>query len=162
MNHWMNGKCRSKFVILMMHCLELAPTTVLFFAPPYYPAVNSTENELVQEKIKFTQETLSEKFGVHAEQVHYFNGISDLSYVNYSASDSGWQAYRNNTPVWGSVYSIPFEEMQTLQSPVINIGPFGKDAHKLTERLHKKSAFIYTPYVLKEVISSLFTKEVNV
>ncbi|MEI3613429.1 M20/M25/M40 family metallo-hydrolase [Pseudogracilibacillus sp. SO30301A] len=29
---------------LMLHCSELAPATVLFFAPPYYPAVNSSEN----------------------------------------------------------------------------------------------------------------------
>lgn len=144
---------------LMLHCPELAPATVLFFAPPYYPAVNSTENELVQEKIKLTQEVLTEEFGVKAKQIHYFNGISDLSYVNYNVADSGWQAYRNNTPVFGDVYSIPFEEMQTLQSPVINIGPFGKDPHKLTERLHKNSAFVYTPHVLKEVISSLSQKK---
>ncbi|MEI3613428.1 hypothetical protein [Pseudogracilibacillus sp. SO30301A] len=99
---------------------------------------------------------------MQAKQIHYFNGISDLSYVNYNGTDNGWQAYRNNIPVWGDVYSIPFEEMQTLQAPVINIGPFGKDAHKLSERIHKNSAFLYTPYVLKEVISSLFSKEVNV
>lgn len=49
------------------------------------------------------------------------------------------------------------EEMQTLQSTVINIGPFGKDTHKLLERLHKNGAFVYTPYVLEEVIYSLFS-----
>lgn len=145
--------------VLMMNCPELAPATVLFYAPPYYPAVNSTENELVQQTIDFTINTLANEFNVNAKQVHYFNGISDLSYVNYSAEDDGWVAYRNNTPVWGDVYSIPFEAMQTLQSPVINIGPFGKDAHKMTERLHKDSAFIYTPFVLRKVIKQLINEK---
>lgn len=143
---------------LMLHCQELAPATIIFFAPPYYPAINSTEDLLVQELIELTQRTLLEEFNVEAKQVHYFNGISDLSYVNYDKHDSGWKAYMNNTPVWGDVYSIPFEGMQKLQAPVLNIGPFGKDAHKLTERLHKKSAFVYTPYVLQKVIEKLYIK----
>jgi len=147
--------------VLMLNCPELAPATILFYAPPYYPAVNSTENELVQETIDFTINSLAEEFDVKAKQVHYFNGISDLSYVNYNADDTGWTSYRNNTPVWGNTYSIPFEDMQKLQSPVINIGPFGKDAHKLTERLHKESAFVQTPYVLKKVIKKLTRDKVE-
>jgi len=146
---------------LMFHAQELSPAVILFFAPPYYPAVNASDNTLVQDIIKFAQETLQENFHVEAKNIHYFNGISDLSYVNYSAEDNGWQAYRDNTPVWGNVYSIPFEEMQTLKAPVVNIGPFGKDAHKLTERLHKNSAFVHTPYVLRQIVASMFCEEAN-
>ncbi|WP_353056519.1 M20/M25/M40 family metallo-hydrolase [Sporosarcina luteola] len=142
---------------LLLHCQELAPAVILFYAPPYYPAVNSSDNELVREKISLVQKILLEEFHVEAKQVHYFNGISDLSYVNYDATDSGWQSYKENTPVWGRTYSIPFKEMQQLQAPVLNIGPYGKDAHKLTERLHKKSAFHYTPRVLGKVIKSMFS-----
>ena len=141
---------------LLLHCQELSPAVVLFYAPPYYPAVNSSDNKLVQEKVALAQKILHDEFRVEAKQVHYFNGISDLSYVNYDAADAGWQSYKQNTPVWGETYSIPFTEMQQLQAPVLNIGPFGKDAHKLTERLHKKSAFIYTPRVLEKVIESMF------
>lgn len=140
---------------LMLSCQELAPATVIFYAPPYYPAINSSEDPLVKELIELTKTTLKD-FDVEAKQIHYFNGISDLSYVNYDQHDSGWKSYVKNTPVWGDVYDIPFEEMQQLQAPVLNIGPFGKDAHKLTERLHKKSAFVYTPTVLEKVIERLF------
>lgn len=146
---------------LIAHCQELAPATVLFYAPPYYPAINSSKNELVQEKVKFAREILQKEFNVEAKQIHYFNGISDLSYVNYNKDDIGWKAYKHNTPVWGDVYSVPFEEMQQLQAPVLNIGPFGKDAHKLTERLHKNSAFVQTPYVLKKTIQSMFVHSYN-
>ncbi len=143
---------------LLLNCQELAPATILFYAPPYYPAINSSDHPLVKELMELTQQTLLTEYNVEPKQVHYFNGISDLSYVNYDKQDSGWKTYVDNTPVWGETYSIPFEGMQALQAPVLNIGPFGKDAHKLTERLYKKSAFIYTPYVLKKVIETLFMK----
>lgn len=140
---------------LMTYCQELAPAVVLFFAPPYYPAINSSEDPLVIEKIAETQQLLENKFHVKAKQIHYFNGISDLSYVNYDQDDIGWKEFNRNLPVWEGVYSIPFEQMQQLQAPVLNIGPFGKDAHKFTERLHKASAFEQTPYVLREIIKSM-------
>ncbi|MBY7144515.1 M20/M25/M40 family metallo-hydrolase [Virgibacillus sp. NKC19-3] len=143
---------------LMAHCQELAPATILFYAPPYYPAINSTEDSLVQDKISLTRQALQNEFGVKAKQIHYFNGISDLSYVNYDKHDVGWKAYQNNSPVWNYLYTIPFKKMQELQAPVLNIGPFGKDAHKLTERLHKKSAFVQTPLVLRKVLESMFEK----
>lgn len=137
---------------LMSLCQELAPATVLFFAPPYYPAINSSEDPLVKSLIAEAQTLFKDNFDVEPKQVHYFNGISDLSYVNYDQDDIGWKDFKNNLPVWEGVYSIPFEEMQQLQAPVLNIGPYGKDAHKLTERLHKKSAFEQTPFVLKSII----------
>ena len=146
--------------VLMSQCQDLGPTVVLFFAPPYYPAINSSENTLVQEKIQETQAILRDNFQVEAKQVHYFNGISDLSYVNYDRNDTGWKAFKYNLPVWEDVYSIPFEEMQELQAPVLNIGPFGKDAHKLTERLHKASAFEQTPLVLRTIITSMCKQSV--
>ncbi len=141
---------------LMSYCQELVPATVLLFAPPYYPAVNNSEDMLIKEKIELTQAVLKEKFSIDAKQVHYFNGISDLSYVNYADHDDGWKAYKEHTPTWGDVYSIPFEGMQQLQAPVLNVGPFGKDAHQLTERLHKESAFVQTPYVLRKIVESMF------
>lgn len=140
---------------LMAHCQELAPAVVLFFAPPYYPAINSSDNPLTQAKIAEAMNLFKQKFNISPKQIHYFNGISDLSYVNYDQDDIGWKDFNHNLPVWEGVYSIPFEEMQQLQAPVLNIGPFGKDAHKLTERLHKASAFEQTPYVLREIIKSM-------
>lgn len=140
---------------LIAHCQELAPAVVLFFAPPYYPAINSSEDPFIKDKIEEATDIFKREFNVSPKQIHYFNGISDLSYVNYDKDDIGWKDFNNNLPVCEDVYSIPFEEMQQLQAPVLNIGPFGKDAHKLTERLHKESAFKQTPYVLREIIKSM-------
>jgi arginine utilization protein RocB len=140
---------------LMIQCQELSPAIVLLFAPPYYPAVNSTGNNLVQRCVEFVKQKGAEQFGLPVKQVHYFNGISDLSYVNYQDSDEGWSIFKDNTPVWGTSYSIPFDAMLQLQAPVLNVGPFGRDAHKRTERLHKKSAFVEVPAFIEGLIKNI-------
>ena len=140
---------------LMVQCKELAPAMILLYAPPYYPPVNSSDHELVNQCVDFVKEQGRRKYQLPVQQIHYFNGISDLSYVNYNDSQDGWTTFVANTPVWGTCYSIPFEEMKALQAPVLNIGPFGKDAHKKTERLHIKSAFEVVPDLVESLIKMM-------
>ncbi|GLC87443.1 M20/M25/M40 family metallo-hydrolase [Lysinibacillus piscis] len=139
---------------LMIRCQELAPATVLLYAPPYYPAINASGHPVVQQAITLMQD-MAKTFHNEVEQIHYFNGICDLSYVNYSDGESGWIAFEKNTPVWGETYSIPFDAMTALQGPVLNVGPFGKDPHQKTERLHVDSAFTEMPVMLEALIKSL-------
>ncbi|PAV28400.1 amino acid degradation protein [Virgibacillus profundi] len=143
--------------ILMTNCQELGPTMILLFAPPYYPAVNASDNPAVIEAVDLVKKIGSEKFDLDVHQIHYFNGISDLSYVSYMDDKQEWDSYERNTPVWGETYSIPFADMQKLNAPVLNIGPFGKDAHKRTERLHMESAFHQVPVMLESLVRSMFS-----
>jgi arginine utilization protein RocB len=140
---------------LMIQCQELAPAMVLLYAPPYYPAVNSSDDELVTKCVEYVKKRGRENFDLPVQQIHYFNGISDLSYVNYQDEQEGWTAFKSNTPVWGDGYSVPFDAMKKLNAPVLNVGPFGKDAHKRTERLHIKSAFEIVPTLVEEMIKEL-------
>lgn len=140
---------------LMIGCQELTPAIVLLFAPPFYPAVNSSEETVTNEAIELLED-MGEHYGIDLKPIHYFNGICDLSYVSYQGTDEGWVSYEKNLPVWGTDYYIPFESMQQLQAPVLNVGPFGKDPHQMTERLHKQSAFQHTPAMLERLISQLF------
>lgn len=140
---------------LMIQCQELAPATVLLFAPPYYPAVNTSGDPLIKASVELIKKEAS-KFDLEVEQIHYFNGICDLSYVNYEGDGDGWVAFEKNTPVWGDTYSIPFAEMAELKAPVFNVGPLGKDAHQRTERLHVDSAFIEMPQMIEKLLRSLF------
>lgn len=145
---------------LLIQCQELAPATVLLFAPPYYPAVNSSDDPLVVESIALMQKT-AKQFDVTLDQIHYFNGICDLSYVKYSDYTNSWTAFERNTPVYGDTYWIPFEDMQALDAPVLNVGPFGKDAHQKTERLHVDSAFKEMPVLLETLVKSIMDRPVN-
>lgn len=140
---------------LMIHCQELAPATVLLYAPPYYPAVNTSNDPLVIKSVELMKKTALD-FDNKIDQIHYFNGICDLSYVNYDDNANGWAAFERNTPVWGDTYSIPFADMAKLKAPVLNVGPFGKDAHQRTERLHVDSAFVEMPVMLETLIKSMY------
>lgn len=142
---------------LMEECRELAPVAINYFAPPYYPPVSNTADGLIQNIAAFTETELN-KNNIDVNVINYFNGISDLSYVAYQGDDESWKTYESNTPVWGETYTIPFKDMETLNTPFINIGPFGKDPHKLTERLNKESAFKMTPFVLQKVILKFFSQ----
>ncbi|KGR78971.1 M20/M25/M40 family metallo-hydrolase [Ureibacillus manganicus] len=145
---------------LLIRCNELAPAIILLFAPPYYPAVNSSDDPLIEETVQLVTDSASKEFGMQVNQIHYFNGLCDLSYVNYQDESDGWTTFEQNTPTWGAVYNIPFQEMSELQTPVLNIGPFGKDAHQSTERVSIESAFVQTPMLIERVIKSLFASKV--
>ena len=144
---------------LMIYCQELAPAIIILFAPPYYPAVSSTGNALVEACTDFVRQRALEEFNLSIDRIHYFNGLCDLSYVNYQGTNAGWITYEENTPVWGDSYSIPFAEMQQLGAPVLNIGPFGKDAHKRTERLHIRNAFEIIPSILDEMVQMIWQQQ---
>ena len=62
---------------------------------------------------------------------------------------------KNNMPGFGSKYKLPIEDMQKLNLPVVNIGPFGKDAHRFTERLEKDYSFNVAPKLVYETIVKL-------
>lgn len=137
---------------LMIQCQELAPAIIVLLAPPYYPPVNSSGNELVENCTSFIKNVACKKFNLDVKRIHYFNGICDLSYLNYSGMAEGWNAFEENTPVWGDGYTLPFQEMQRLNAPVLNVGPFGHDAHKRTERLNIKNAFEEFPVIMEDLI----------
>lgn len=142
--------------MLLNICPEVGPAAVCLFAPPYYPAVNSSEDPLI---IKLIEKLLdrSTAFDRNLIHRHYFNGISDLSYVN-EASDSNAEMIAKNMPVWGKGYTIPFDAMTQLHAPVMNIGSFGKDPHLRSERLHKQSAFLDTPELIRTVIQQIINE----
>lgn len=140
---------------LMIQCQELAPATILLYAPPYYPAVNTSNDPLIIESVELMKKVAG-TFNTEVSQIHYFNGICDLSYVNYEDDSNGWTAFERNTPVWGDTYSIPFDDMNQLKAPVFNVGPFGKDAHQRTERLHIENAFVQMPVMLETLIKSMY------
>ncbi|ARJ50537.1 M20/M25/M40 family metallo-hydrolase [Staphylococcus lutrae] len=146
------------FVIdeLMQHCNALGPTVVTFFAPPYYPATNASYHPRIESMNARLQSVAMTQFNRVSTRIHYFNGISDLSYVSPSPNGSGFDAFRDNTPVFGRTYHIPFDAIEQIQAPFLNCGPIGKDAHKITERIHQKSAFEELPVLLVDLIQHHF------
>ncbi|ARU63179.1 hypothetical protein CBW65_21020 [Tumebacillus avium] len=122
-------------------CKELAPMIVVFFTPSFYPAVSSRRHCLVQDVVADVIKRAEDTYGIELEQVHFFPGICDLSYVGLPVPPDAMRPMTANMPLWEKGYQLPLDEMKRLDVPVLNIGPVGKDAHKWTERLELSYSF---------------------
>ncbi|ADI00402.1 M20/M25/M40 family metallo-hydrolase [Salisediminibacterium selenitireducens] len=150
-------RCMKQTEWLISLCPELGPVAVCLYVPPYYPAVNSSDSPLIQR----IQRAVYEAGETNARPLthrHYFNGISDLSYVQAVETSRMAEAYVRNMPLDDSVYHIPFREMAELDAPVFNLGPFGKDPHLVSERLHRENAFHETPRLITAVIQAVIAE----
>ena len=114
---------------------------VLFFAPPYYPAVSSRNDQLIKEVVGEMEKYANFNHNISFENQNYFGGISDLSYVGLQNPLHSMSSLVGNMPLWDKGYSIPLQELEEFDVPVLNMGPVGKDAHQWTERLDVNYAF---------------------
>ncbi len=138
------------------------PAIVTFFSPPYYPSVIPQENELTQ--------ALASVIGEFEDEIQYrgfFPYISDLSYLRLDHADAS-ESLKKFMPLFDvakedkkKVYlldSDKLKEIQALNCPVINIGPFGRDAHGLYERVYMPYSFETVPQIICQTIKQVFSK----
>ena len=134
------------------------PAIILYFAPPYYPAVAPVAGPL-QDAVDAVVKAHPE---VQLEQYPYFPYLSDISYT-YLDPNIDFTQLRANMPVWRptsqpvlpGVYSLPLSEIQSLNIPAINWGPFGRGAHQRDEAVLMSYAFDILPQLLYETIKNL-------
>ena len=134
---------------------DTSPVVVIGLAPPYYPCVsnnilnNNMISELKNKLLHFTQEELGQVYNI----VDYFTGISDLSYTMFQSDDETIKYIESNMLLWGDIYHIPLEIIKEISMPVLNIGPWGKDLHKYTERVYLEDLYYNTPKLIEEAIN---------
>ncbi|MCZ0067585.1 M20/M25/M40 family metallo-hydrolase [Bacillus sonorensis] len=138
---------------LISLCKDDAPMIVLFYSPPFYPAVSSKDDPLIQETIGDVTAYAAGRYGLSFEQVQYFPGLSDLSYLQLQKQSV--DAFTDNMPLFQRGYFLPDGEENTLFVPVLNIGPVGKDPHKWTERLHVPFSFSTLPDLIQLAVGRL-------
>jgi arginine utilization protein RocB len=134
-----------------------APTVVIGLTPPFYPNVSNLKFEEKDDRVKNIAEDLfgfiKEEFDQEYTKEYFFTGISDLSYVSYENSEVGEEILSKEMPLYGDMYSIPLKEIEENSMPCLNIGPWGKDFHKLTERVLKEDLYERTPKILNFAVS---------
>lgn len=138
---------------------DLSPTVVIALAPPYYPNTNNnmvadkcTEiNKSVDSLVKFAKEEWDQEYFVQ----NYFTGISDLSYAMFQADSENIDYIEENMMMWKDIYYIPLEMIKELSVPVLNVGPWGKDFHKYTERVLMEDLFHRTPILIDRLVKEL-------
>ncbi|HKM43160.1 MAG TPA: M20/M25/M40 family metallo-hydrolase [Limnochordia bacterium] len=85
----------------------------------------------------------------------FYPYISDSSFMALGGDREDLGALENNTPAWGVKYRHPIEDIAEINVPVVNIGTYGKDGHKLTERVHMKHTFEHIPNITYNAIKRL-------
>ncbi|TKB09717.1 M20/M25/M40 family metallo-hydrolase [Desulforhopalus sp. IMCC35007] len=123
------------------------PLIVIGLCPPYYPGVSNSVPEVLREKVcTFAKE----KFGQEYDNQAYYTGISDLSYA-MSAGETQ-QLSSAMAHMAAEDYQIPFEQIEQVSMNCINLGPWGKDFHKPSERVLKEDLFHRTPMLVDHII----------
>ena len=148
-------------VEMMKRVLDFAdmtePVMVLGFAPPFYPAFHSDRlpGKTGAGSAYFAKlQGVAMQAGTRLQRYHYFTGISDLSYCG-SCTEYDHTKYYDNTPLWGDLYQVDFAGISVLNIPSILFGPWGKNLHQRTERVHIKSLTEETPAILLAFINAL-------
>ncbi len=140
-------------------CKDLAPMIVLFYSPPFYPSVTSHQDPYIKNVVEQVQKAAISKFDLAIEEVEYFPGLSDLSYIGPVSSNDSLTSLLENLPLQNNGFELSEDVMESVSMPIINIGPMGKDPHQWTERLELTYSFEYLPILLTDAIHSLLEKK---
>jgi arginine utilization protein RocB len=135
------------------------PRVIIFFAPPYLPH-NYLNPEI--ERDAQLEGVLKEILNEMAEETNekivlkkFFPYLADGSFLSLHETDEEILSLVNNFPEWDSIYPLPINEIRNLNIPSINIGVYGKDGHKWTERVYKPYTFNVLPRLIRKVTLQL-------
>lgn len=139
------------------------PHVVYGLLPPYYPHRSNgllpdqeeTLAGLGENLALFARESWNQPYDVEA----YYTGISDMSYSGIADGKAVAQVLAATMPLFPSVYDLPLEALSRLSMACINIGPWGKDFHKMTERVFREDLFDRTPRLLLRAIETVLGGE---
>lgn len=136
------------------------PVVIVYFSPPYYPHNFVKGNYAKDAKLLSAVDHVIKKYEGDCKLISrkFYPYISDLSFVTAPKSEK-IAALQSNMPAYGPKYSLPLADMQALSLPVVNIGPFGKDAHQFTERIEKAFSIGIAPFLVYDTILELLHKE---
>ncbi|RXT07089.1 M20/M25/M40 family metallo-hydrolase [Ammoniphilus sp. CFH 90114] len=138
---------------------DRSPAIILFYSSLYSPRIElSGKDEKERTLIEGLDKALEEVQPYYPHPMvirNFFPYISDMSFVALSDDEQAIDAMIQNTPCWGKKLKVEFDDIRALQVPVINIGPYGWDAHKKYERVEMEYSFHIVPNLTNSVIQYL-------
>ena len=138
---------------------DVSPRIVYGLMPPYYPNVSNCYFQGIAPEARDMSQRLNAytqaRYGQAYDREYFYTGICDLSYINSDDPAAQRKSVSQSMPLFGWYYDIPFEDIQAISMAGINIGPWGKDFHKLTERVFMPDLYDRTPHILDHAISLL-------
>ncbi len=132
---------------------------VLAIAPPYYPSMNCRNLEgsavSIEKVIEVYRDFLKSNYDYTLRVEEFFMGICDISYCALEREPKEYEAVIESMAVPKDLYHIDFEKLKTINVPGINLGPWGKDLHKLTERVFEKDMLDTVPEFLMYLLEHI-------
>lgn len=130
------------------------PRVIIFFAPPYLPHnFLNEDNDKDRRLLKVIHEAV-EQAGKEAEEYFlvkkFFPYLGDGSFLSLHETDEEIATLENNIPEMKQLYPLPFQAIRELNVPSINMGVYGKDGHKWTERVYKPYSFEVLPALIRD------------
>jgi arginine utilization protein RocB len=134
-----------------------SPVIVLALVPPLYPCTGNAslpneKSEVVTNVLAEAVEYTTKELKVECRIKEYYNGISDLSYSMFPFDKSVADYIDTNMLRNKDLYDLPLGIIADISTPVLNIGPWGKDIHKYTERVYLPDLYVNTPAVTDFII----------
>lgn len=138
------------------------PAMILFYSSLYSPRIELTgrtsNEQILIEALDEAVEAVQPSYEYPIVTRNFFPYISDMSFVALSDDEEGTNAVSKNNPGWGTKHFIDFQDIRDINVPVINIGPYGLDAHKKYERMEMTYSLEIVPnltnLVIKKVLNS--------
>ncbi|MHB0855463.1 MAG: M20/M25/M40 family metallo-hydrolase [Rectinema subterraneum] len=132
------------------------PSAIVGFAPPFYAKaqLDSERDQGFLSIIKDEVMSFNRDYGESIKLRPYFPGISDMSYLAPSVSREAIEFVKKESAVLQSDLDKYLES--PLDTPVINVGPWGREYHQNGERVHRHYAFSLLPELLFRLCNRLF------
>lgn len=139
---------------------ESLPMILVGFLPPYYPDIRPDLNDPALAEllaaVRKTMDFARQNFAADLRLKKYYMGISDMCYTGLSQSRDV-QPLLHNLVGEGLIYDFPAADLKKFHVPAIDLGGFGKDFHKASERLEKHYSLDILPELYVHLLEQLLS-----
>jgi len=140
---------------------DKSPAIILFYSSLYSPRVELTGKTENERKLIGALEQAVDAIRPHYKKSivirNFFPYISDMSFIALSDNAESINAVAKNNPSWGTKHYVEYQDILDLNVPVVNIGPYGVDAHKRFERMEMAYSLEIVPNLTNLVIQKLLS-----
>lgn len=134
------------------------PAAVVGFGSLYYPSATlgrGPRAEALLAAVESASEAVRRETGERVGLRPFFPGVSDMSFLGLCDDPAGLEVVTANTPAWGSRLTFDYGGAALCALPVVNAGPWGRDYHQRTERVHAPYAFGTLPRLVWHIARSV-------
>lgn len=138
---------------------DKSPTIIVFYSSLYSPYIALTgktdDKRNLLQALEDAIDTIQPVYQYPIVAKNFFPHISDMSFVAMSHHMDEIDAALTNTPSYREKFHVDYEDVNDLNIPVINIGPYGMDGHKKLERMEMTFSLEIVPNLTNHVIQNV-------